>query len=69
LHPLDEQIAAIEMISGRKVIAITVNHEGMQPEEISPACAAITAATGLPAFDVLAHGPAGLSNLVKSYLK
>ncbi|WP_445381289.1 DUF1611 domain-containing protein [Robiginitalea sp. IMCC43444] len=69
LHPLDEQIAAIEMISGRKVIAITVNHEGMQPEEISPACEAITAETGLPAFDVLAHGPAGLSNLVKSYLK
>lgn len=69
LHPLDEQIAAIEMISGRKVIAITVNHEGMQPEEIGPACEEITAATGLPAFDVLAHGPEGLSNLVKSYLK
>ncbi|HJW30840.1 MAG TPA: DUF1611 domain-containing protein, partial [Saprospiraceae bacterium] len=28
MHPLDHQIKAIEFISGRKVIAITVNHEG-----------------------------------------
>lgn len=56
LHPLPEQIRAIEMISGKPVIAVTVNHEGMTKEEIEPTCAAITQETGLPAFDVLAHG-------------
>jgi uncharacterized NAD-dependent epimerase/dehydratase family protein len=60
LHPLDQQIKAIEFISGRKVIAITVNHEMMQPEEIPEACAMITHQTGLPAFDVLHDGPEGL---------
>ena len=66
LHPLPEQIRAIEVISGKKVIAITVNHENMQPDEIDAACAAITAETGLPAYDVLAHGPDALVDLLKS---
>jgi uncharacterized NAD-dependent epimerase/dehydratase family protein len=69
LHSLPEQIRAIEMISGRKVIAVTVNHEDMSAEEIPAACAEITKETGLPAFDVLFDGPDGLVNLVKSHLK
>ncbi|MCO5725748.1 DUF1611 domain-containing protein [Robiginitalea marina] len=69
LHPLPHQIQAIELISGRKVIAVTINHEGMEPGEIGPACEAVTAQTGLPAFDVLAHGPGALTALVKKYLR
>jgi uncharacterized NAD-dependent epimerase/dehydratase family protein len=69
LHSLPEQINAIEVISGKKVIAITVNHENMQPEEIGPACDKINQETGLPAFDVLAQGSEGLVNLLKTYLK
>jgi uncharacterized NAD-dependent epimerase/dehydratase family protein len=69
LHPLPTQIAAIELISGKKVIAVTVNHEDMKPDEIRAACEAIQAETGLPAFDVLAHGASGLTQLVKTYLK
>ncbi|MCB0662694.1 MAG: DUF1611 domain-containing protein [Saprospiraceae bacterium] len=69
LHPLPEQIRAIEIISGKKVIAITVNHEEMVEQEILPACRAITKATGLPAFDVLAFGPEELVELIKKYLK
>lgn len=69
LHPLPEQINAIETISGKKVIAITVNHEGLSREEIKPACEAITKETGLPAFDVLAFGAEELVALVKSYAK
>jgi uncharacterized NAD-dependent epimerase/dehydratase family protein len=66
LHSLPEQIKAIEVISGKKVIAVTVNHENMAPEEILPACRAITEETGLPAFDVLAHGAAQLIELLKT---
>jgi uncharacterized NAD-dependent epimerase/dehydratase family protein len=56
LHALPRQIAAIEMVSDRTVAAITVNHEGLKPEQVPAACAAITAETGLPAFDVLLDG-------------
>ncbi|MCY1721376.1 DUF1611 domain-containing protein [Prolixibacteraceae bacterium Z1-6] len=69
LHSLQEQINAIETISGKKVIAITVNHEEMAKKEILPACARITRETGLPAFDVLEYGAEELVNLLKTYLK
>ena len=69
LHSLPEQINAIETVSGVKVIAVTVNHEEMTREEILPACAEITALTGLPAYDVLEYGADPLVDLLKSYLK
>ncbi len=60
LHPLDVQIQAIELISGRPVVAVTLNHEGLAPAEVRAACAAIREQTGLPAFDVLLDGAAPL---------
>jgi len=69
LHPLDEQIHAIEVVSGKKVIAVTVNHEEMGKEEIMPACIKIREETGLPAFDVLENGADELVELLKSYMK
>ena len=69
LHPLNEQINAIETISGKKVIAITVNHELMEREEILPACIKITEETGLPAYDVLEYGADQLAELLKTHLK
>lgn len=69
LHPLPRQIEAIELISGKKVVAVTVNHESMQPEEIGPACEAITRETGLPAFDVLVHGADELVSLLAAYIR
>lgn len=69
LHPIMEQIKAIEIISGKKVIAVTINHENMSEEEILPACTAIREETGLPAFDVLAYGADELVQVLKSLLK
>ena len=69
LHPIQEQINAVEVISGKKVIAVTVNHEGMTEAEILPACAKITEETGLPAYDVLAFGAEELTALLKSHIK
>jgi len=68
LHTLKEQINAIETISGKKVIAITVNHENMDKKEILPACHAITSETGLPAYDVLEYGASELVELLRSKL-
>ena len=69
MHPLDHQIKAIEFISGKKVIAITVNHEGMQSQDVPAACQQITKVTGLPAFDVLFDGPEGLMKVILPHIK
>jgi uncharacterized NAD-dependent epimerase/dehydratase family protein len=69
IHALKDQIKAIELISGKKVVAITVNHEGMSLSEIPAACKKIKEETGLPAFDVLAHGPTELVLLLKGLMK
>lgn len=69
IHPLEKQIQALEIVSGKKVIAITINHENMKPEEIQPECARITRETGLPAFDVLAFGAEELVKVVEPYIK
>jgi uncharacterized NAD-dependent epimerase/dehydratase family protein len=68
LHPLPYQIQAIELLSGKPVVAITVNHEGMAPEDVPQACAAITRETGLPAFDVLRDGAGELVRLLEERL-
>lgn len=57
LHPIEHQIRAIEVLSGKKVVAITVNHEDLKPGEIDAVCEKIERETGLPTSDVLVHGP------------
>ncbi len=69
LHPLKKQIEAIEMISGRKVTAVTLNHENMKDEEIKPACEKILKETGIPAFDVLKFGSSELMKVLIPLLK
>ena len=64
IQPLTDQISAIELISGKSVVAITVNHEMMDNSEVAKACEDITRTTGLPAFDVLLNGPADLVALL-----
>ncbi|MBU1072461.1 NAD-dependent epimerase/dehydratase family protein, partial [bacterium] len=65
MHDLPTQIRAVELISGRPVVAVTVNHEGLEAAGIPAACAAITGQTGLPAFDVLADGASGLVGVLE----
>lgn len=64
LHPLGKQIEAIEMISGRPVVAVTINHEDLAPEDVPAAAAAITRETGRPAVDVLLQGAGSLVELL-----
>ena len=69
LHPLREQINAIKVVSGREVLAVTLNHEGLEADQIEAACREVTEETGLPCFDVLAHGSDGLVQLISGYLR
>jgi uncharacterized NAD-dependent epimerase/dehydratase family protein len=56
LHPLDLQIQAVELLSGRPVGAVTVNHERLAPARAREACRVIRERTGLPAVDPLVSG-------------
>ncbi len=65
IHPLARQIEAIEIISDRPVVAVTLNHEGLDADATRAAAEAITAETGLPACDVLRDGPEALAAIVE----
>jgi len=64
IHDLKRQLEALQIISGKEVVAITVNHEGMAKEEIPGECRKITEETGLPAFDVLEFGAEELMEVI-----
>ena len=68
LHPLDHQIKAVELVSGRPVVAITINHEDLAEADIDPTCERITRETGLPVFDVLTQGAGGLAETIRRRL-
>ena len=69
LHPLEKQIQAIELLSDKPVVAITVNHEGLRPGDIAGICHDITRHTGIPAFDVLQDGAGELVRILEPHIK
>jgi uncharacterized NAD-dependent epimerase/dehydratase family protein len=69
IEPLKTQIRAIELVSSKPVVAVTINHENMTPAEVTAACRRIEESTGRPAFDVLADGPGELIDLLEEYLE
>lgn len=69
MHPLGKQIEAIELLSGRSVAAVTVNHEKLDRAAIPSICEEITKNTGLPAFDILLYGAAGLADVISGHLR
>ena len=66
LHPLEKQIHAIELVSGVPVVAITINHENLDLQDIPAICHQIESETGLPAFDVLLDGAGKLVGDLKN---
>jgi len=69
LHPIELQIKAIELISAKPVVAVTVNHEGLTPAQVPAACAQITERTGLPAIDVLLDGAGALVDVLRPHMR
>lgn len=65
LHPLKLQIQALELISGVPVVAITLNHEGLTPEQVEAEAEACSRETDLPVVDVLLHGADKLLPVIK----
>ncbi len=69
IQPLAHQISAIELISGRPVVAVTVNHEALSADRVPLICEAIASVTGLPAVDALLEGVDRLVDLIAGHLK
>jgi uncharacterized NAD-dependent epimerase/dehydratase family protein len=69
IQPINHQIQAIEIVSGKKVLAITINHEHIKQEDIPYEAQKLTEETGLPAMDILLHGSDELVKLLKPYIR
>ncbi len=69
IHPLKVQIEAIELLSGRPVIAITINHESLSHKEIPSVCESIKKETGLLAIDLLLKSADKLVSIILQYYK
>jgi uncharacterized NAD-dependent epimerase/dehydratase family protein len=69
IQPLDIQIRAIELLSGKPVVAVTINHENLSLDEVARACEDIRKQTGLPAADLLLGNPDEIVKSLLSYLK
>ncbi|MGD8727754.1 MAG: NAD-dependent epimerase/dehydratase family protein, partial [Gemmatimonadales bacterium] len=65
IHPLPRQIEAVELLSGKPVVAIAINHEGLSPEATEQACRTIQRETGLPTSAPLRSGMAPLLDVIQ----
>jgi uncharacterized NAD-dependent epimerase/dehydratase family protein len=66
IHPLSKQMKAIEVVSGKRVVAITINHENLTKKDVDKVCNDYTKLYDIPTFDVLMNGA---DKLVKTILK
>ncbi len=69
MHPLEKQIQAIELISEKPVVAVTLNHEGLSSKDIPQYCLKIEQNAGIPAFDVLLNGAEELAKHLATFIK
>lgn len=65
---LDDEIKMIEMFSGSKVIAITLNHENMGNDDIEAQVEEYEDRFGIPCCDTFRHGCGKLVEAVKAKL-
>jgi uncharacterized NAD-dependent epimerase/dehydratase family protein len=69
IQPLSKQIEVIEALSGKPVVAITINHENMEKDSIPCIGEGIQKALGVPAFDILLNGVEPLLDVVISCIE
>jgi uncharacterized NAD-dependent epimerase/dehydratase family protein len=69
IHPLEIQIQAVELLSGKPVVAIAINHEDLDKNKITEVCQEITKNISLPACDPLLDGAGPLVAALRPYLE
>ena len=68
VHPLPRQIQAVEMVSGRSVIAVTLNHENIPMDDTDTIASTCEELTGLPCVAPLRQGTDRLVDVVTGLL-
>lgn len=68
IEPIERQIEAVEVISGKPVVAIAVNHENLSEPERITAMDELRNRTGLPVCDPLKEGTGALVDALVSRL-
>ena len=66
MDPLEKHIKVIELLSSKKIIAITLNHEHIERRYVEKQCELIYANTGIPVTDVLLDNGEKLTKIVLS---
>jgi uncharacterized NAD-dependent epimerase/dehydratase family protein len=66
LAGVEREKALIELLSGRPVVAVTLNHEEMTPEEIEAAVAEYRGQFGVAVADPLVHGVEAIVGALES---
>jgi uncharacterized NAD-dependent epimerase/dehydratase family protein len=69
IHPLERQIQAIELLSGKPVVAIAINHENLDKSKMTQVCQGISEEIRLPACDPLVNGAGPLVVALRPYLE
>jgi uncharacterized NAD-dependent epimerase/dehydratase family protein len=69
IQPIPQQIHAVELISGRPVVAVTINSEGISDRDVPGVCRSIELETGLPAVEVLRDGPDRVAQIIIDHLE
>lgn len=64
IEPLEYQVRALEIISGKKVLAVTLNHEQLERKDLSPVKDSIMNETGLRSFDLLWEEADDLADMI-----
>jgi uncharacterized NAD-dependent epimerase/dehydratase family protein len=68
LVPPEAHIRAIETLFRTRVIALALNHEGLEKSKVRDVCSELERRHGLPCVDPLVHGPERLAEAVKALL-
>ena len=68
MHPLPRQIQAVELVSGKPVVAVTLNHENIPMDATETIASACEELTGLPCVAPLRQGTERLVAIITGLL-
>ncbi len=69
IHPVEKQILAIVILSGKPVVALSLDHENLDKSQIPRIYAKLAEETGFPVCDILSSVAEQLVAALKPYLK
>jgi uncharacterized NAD-dependent epimerase/dehydratase family protein len=69
IQGIEKQIEAIELVSGKPVVAVAVNSEGIPSDRISAVCDQVASTARRPAVDPLVHGVDTIAEAIRYHIR